>query len=353
MGGLIKIAIFSLILSILLYPGLEKLYLYRQTNILEDLVMAPLSFLGENQTILSNDDKFTRYGTVYKSLDLARGSDLFIGIKNEFKFHEIWVNLTSERDRVFEEKLDIDKEKIAKLRNGKYSMIVYGPFTQESDIYYWIYGLKQLAKESEKDSIVLDNYCELFLPSTEHKCILCKDINRVFFRDNQTCSSLTSNVIKHYKNNFYKICGFDELYANTRLKMILLANGFFIRDKCENGGRLLTYYNDKTINFNYLIQFIYLSLIITTFLLLRNKRRFMIFILILVLSSLPFLYTFDKVYTSDYYRNESAYAYFKFNQDLPKEFKVFEKSFSAKEKKTASIGTLQNKLNFTRYGGNF
>ena len=66
--------------------------------------MAPLTFLGEEQVILSNDDKFSRYNTKYQSLDLVRGNDLFIGIKNEFLPHGRWVNIDEERDRINRER---------------------------------------------------------------------------------------------------------------------------------------------------------------------------------------------------------------------------------------------------------
>ena len=88
MKNLYWFIIFSFVLAMLIYPGFDKLYFYRQTNILEDLVMAPLAFLGENQTILSNDDKFTRYKTKYNGLDLLRERDLFIGIDlQQFTIH--------------------------------------------------------------------------------------------------------------------------------------------------------------------------------------------------------------------------------------------------------------------------
>src|SRR3989338_2277977 len=111
---LIKVIVVSLVLATLIYPGFERLYLYKQNNELEDLVMAPLEFLGKDQIILSNNDKFTRYGTNYKELDLLRERDLFIGIKNEFLFHEKWVNLSEERNRVFEERLTILKNNFYK-----------------------------------------------------------------------------------------------------------------------------------------------------------------------------------------------------------------------------------------------
>mgnify|MGYP001614446213 CR=1 FL=1 len=173
-SDLVKYIVFSLALAMLIYPGFEKLYLYKQTYELEDLVMDPLGFLGENQTSLSNDDKFTRYGTKYSSLDLLPNRDLFIGIKNEFKFHERWENLTLERDRGLEERIGMINDYYEKIKNGTYTSIIYGPNTHELDIYFLIYKLQVYLPVNSKERAYndLDNYCEIFLPSTEHKCTL-------------------------------------------------------------------------------------------------------------------------------------------------------------------------------------
>lgn len=344
MGGndnLIKVVIFSLVLAALLYPGLEKLYLYRQTYILEDLVMGPLAFLGENQTILSNNDKFTRYGTNYKSLDLVRGNDLSIGIKQEFKFHERWINLTQERNRVTQDRIDLLSDFHRGLSNEEYSLIIYGPGTPKLDLYH-------LVKDSSK---FVDNYCEIFLLSTEHKCLLCSDVIRVFFKYNQTCNSLIPQVIKYYTNNFYKICRADELIANTRLKTFLMLNGFFMKERCSGGGRLLIDYNSKSFRINDLLNLLYLSLVIIGSFFLKFKMKLMaiIFVVIIILLFLP-LNIFNDSYISKQYVNESAYAYS--NLALPIELSEIEelKSVDNKWPVTAiAIGVNKERLRLYRY----
>src|SRR3989344_43769 len=203
---LIKVIVVSLVLATLIYPGFERLYLYKQTNELEDLVMAPLEFLGKDQIILSNNDKYTRYGTNYKELDLLRERDLFIGIKNEFLFHEKWVNLSEERNRIKRERWDDLINLRTKLSNNEYSVIIYGPATVELDLYSLIRGEN------------LDNHCEIFLLSEEHKCTLCKYTTRIFFRENEICDNIMSDILDYYADNFYRICRFDELAANFKIR---------------------------------------------------------------------------------------------------------------------------------------
>ena len=340
MGKIFKVVVFSLALAVLIYPGFEKLYLYRQTNILEDLVMAPLDFLGEGQTILSNDDKFTRYGTKYEGLDLVRGQDLSIGIKNEFKFHERWVNLNEERSRVALERIDMLDNFHRKLSSGEYSLIIYGPGTPKLDLYH-------LVKDSSK---FVDDYCEIFLLSTEHKCLLCSDVIRVFFKYNQTCNSIIPQIIEDYTNNFYKICRADELIANTRLKMFLMLNGFFIKEKCS-GGRLLTDYNDKEFRLNDFLNLLYLLLVIIGLFFLKFKIKLMaiIFVVTIILLFLP-LNIFNNNFISKDYANESAYAYS--NLALPIELSEIEelKSVDNKWPVTAiTIGVNKEQLRLYRY----
>ncbi len=363
MAGLIKIAIFSLLLSILLYPGFEKLYLYRQTIKLEDLTMAPLSFLGENRTILSNDDKFTRYGTKYKELDLLPNRDLFIGIKNEFLFHNRWVNLTEEKNRVFEERLSMVGDYYEKIKNGSYSLIVYGPATNELDIYYLIYKLEVILPKIYGDSknygyFDLDNYCEIFLPSAEDKCTLCKDIVRIFIKENKTCDSLAWKTADYYSKNFHKICKLNELTANTKLKVNMLGNGFFIPDKCQNGGKLLTNYNDKAFRIDDVISVLYLATAILMLVYFRKNTKLCGYIFLTLLILFLPLNLFNESYVSEYYTNESAYAYFE--MAMPPELKASEVTYSAQFDKPASIAkatlvTKKGELKFPilRYGGKF
>lgn len=296
---LVMAVLFSLILATLLYPGLEKLYLYKQTNILEDLVMGPLAFLGENQTILSNDDKFARYNTKYKSLDLLPNRDYFIGIKNEFNFHERWANLNEERERIKTERWSSLKDFRKKVAENTYAMFAYGPDTVESDLYYIL----------TTQSKVVDNYCEIFLPSTEHRCILCKYVIRTFFRENETCSSIVQEVLDYYANNFYKICRIDELTANFQVRGVIGYNGFYLSDRCENGGTLLTDYNDKDFRMDDFLNILYSSLLIATVILFKFKRRLIIYVLgILIILWLP-LGVFNDNFVSDTYLNESSYIY--------------------------------------------
>ena len=297
--SVLKIVVFSLILSLLLYPGLEKLYLYKQTNELEDLVMAPLGFLAEDQTILSNDDKFTRYGTKYKSLDLLPNRDLFIGIKNEFLFHEKWVNISEEKNRVNVERwLSLAKFR-KNIAENAHSLLVYGPDTTELDLYYVI----------KNESKVVDNYCSIILPTTEHKCTLCKYAIRTFFRENESCNYLMQKMLDYYGDNFYKICRADEITANFQVRTIIAQNGFYAPEKCSNGGTLLMDYNDKNIRLNYLLNILYFSLLVAVVILFKFKRRQILYSLgILMILLLP-LSIFNNNFVSDYALNESSYIY--------------------------------------------
>ena len=79
-------------------------------------------------------------------------------------------------------------------------------------------------------------------------------------------------ILNYYSNNFYKICQIDEIVANTDVKINLMADGFFIVDKCEGGGKLLTEYNNKLLNIKDFLNIIYLVLIILTFVLLIKRK---------------------------------------------------------------------------------
>ncbi len=358
MGGLIKLVIFSFVLATLIYPGLEKLYLYRQTNMLEDLVMAPLGFLGENQTILSNDDKFTRYGTKYKELDLLPNQDLFIGIKNEFSFHERWVNLTEERRRVYIERFNTLRNIHQKISNGYYSLIAYGPFSDELDLVYLYYSLRSIEDPSKSGLSNIDDYCRIILPSTEHKCMLCKDTTRVFFKENETCSYVMQDIITYYIDNFYKACRLSELTANIQFRESMAANGFLILDKCENGGKLLVNYSDKAFRFDDFINLFYLVLTIFTIANLRYSKGLITLILIglVVLLYVP-LDIFNDRYISDYSLNETSYAYAKSifsDPKFPPKIKALEVTHDASYFLPAEVGELEQKdlVIAGRYGNN-
>lgn len=355
MGDYIKVIVFSLVLATLFYPGLEKLYLYRQTYILEDLVMAPLGFLGENQTILSNDDKFTRYGTNYKELDLLPNRDLFVGIKNEFKFHEKWVNLSVERDRIIEERTATINNYYEKIKNGTYPFIVYGPNTHELDIYFLIYKLQVYlpANSKERGYDDLDNYCEIFLPSTEHRCTLsCKNVLRVFFKDNGACGKIMSGIINYYSDNFYEICRRDEFSANVLLRRVMGTNSFFIQDKCKNGGKLLSDYNSKAFRTNSIVNLLYIFLIIFAFKVFKSKPKLSLYIFLILLILFMPVRMFNDNHISKEYANESKYAYSVFN--LPKQLVDLEKSYDAQRMEKANIYKIEPPLDhLTRYGGDF
>ncbi len=347
MGALIKLIVFSLLLSALIYPGLEKLYLYRQTIKLEDLVMAPLGFLGENQTILANDDKFTRYGTKYSSLDTLPNRDLFIGIKNEFKFHERWVNISEERDRIDKGRWNDLVNLRTKLFNNEYSMVIYGPATDELDLYYIIREATFIHSIVSEAGSNLDNYCEIFLPSAEHRCALCKYAVRVFFRENETCDNVMQDVLDYYATNFYKVCRADELTANFKVRVILAVNGFFISDECNGGGTLLTDYDDKGFRIDDLLNILYLFLLVATLVLFRFKRRLIIYILgILILLWLP-LSIFNDNFVSEYSLNESSYTYANKSilddRYLPQNLKELETIRDASYNKPAVINELSPK----------
>ena len=336
-SNVFKVLIFSLALAVLIYPGFEKLYLYRQTNILEDLVMAPLDFLGEGQTILSNDDKFTRYGTKYEGLDLVRGSDLFIGIKNEFLPHTKWINLSEERDRVFKEKQMQLGDFNAKLSDGEYSLVVYGPNTFESDIFQLIYSLKNMKNGIR--TILLDDYCEIFLPSAEHKCVACKDTIRAFFKDKEVCNKFLPEVVNHYTNAFFKICRYDEFVANIKLKSRLAENGFFIKDKCSGGGRLLSTYTNKLFTLTNLLNLAYLSLILTALFFLKFKHGKIFIIIFLVIFLLYFpLNIFNSNYITTSYINESNYTYATVN--IPAQLLRLEELKPAQTENPAKLGAI-------------
>lgn len=361
MGGndnLIKVVVFSLVLATLLYPGLEKLYLYRQTYILEDLVMAPLSFLGKDQTILANDDKFTRYETKYKNLDFVRGDNLFIGIKNEFKFHERWINLTEEKQRVFNERIYILYDLYQKISNNYYSSVIYGPFSDESDLVRLYYALQMTEDPSKSGLSNLDNYCELFLPTTEHRCTLCKGLIRVFFRENETCNYFMPKILDYYSKNFYKICSLNELTANIQVRETMAGNGFFILDKCKNGGTLLSDYNNKDFRLNDYLNIFYLSLLVATLVLFKFKRKLSVYGLLLLIILLLPLNILNNNFVSDYALNETSYAYTNKSllddQRFPQNIKAQEILHDASYYAPAEIGELEQKdlIDAGRYNNN-
>ncbi len=308
----IKIFILSLVLATLIYPGFEKLYLYKQTVNLEDLVMAPLGFLGENKTILSNDDKFTRYGTKYKSLDLLRGRDLFIGIKSEFKFHEKWANLEEERSRVFLERWKQLDNIYRQLKNGEYSLIVYGPLESTLDIF-WLMQFNQIYRERilDKENYEnLDDYCELFLLSTAHGCNECQDQIRIFLKENKSCEKIIPKIGDYYSKNFYKICKLDEITANVGLRTMLLGDNLLVNANCKEGGRLLMRYNDKTFRFIDFLSILSLSILILIFnkYSLKNKKGLSLALLVLTILIFLSLINSNYKYFINYGVNETEYA---------------------------------------------
>ncbi len=345
-SNIIKIALFSLVLAILIYPGLEKLYLYKQTIKLEDLVMAPLGFLGENQTILSNDDKFTRYGTKYEELDLLPNRDLFIGIKNEFKFHERWVNLSKERNRVFNERLNQLKDVGNKIKNKEYSLVVYGPYTNELDLYY-LATLNTTNKNENKEVLPLDSYCEVFLTSTEHRCTDCKSLIRVFFRENESCDKITRSIVDHYKKKFYKICQLEGAVSNYALKAALTANGFFIIDKCEEGGRVIAGYESKTFRIYNLLSILYISIIILIFILVNYRSKLFYFLLIIMIIFIVPLHLYNKAHPPGYYVDGTYYRFLEVA--LPPELEELEESRSVNYKGYAKVVILDPRAELSRY----
>ncbi len=247
MGGLIKIAIFSLTLAILIYPGLEKLYLYRQTIKFEDLVMAPFGFLGKDQTILSDLDRFSRYNTKYTSLELLNGNNLAIGIKNEFKFHEKWVNLTKERERVYDERLQGINESYTSLLNNTYSMIVYGPPVTSGDLASLVYR----AGWGDPEYVESQGLCALILFSPEQKCNDCQFMLAVDL-DKESCENSIGKLNKYYNDNFGKYLAIEGFrnYITIDGKTSV---------ECKSGGSLLKNYTDHYFRLRHLLNIIYLS----------------------------------------------------------------------------------------------
>ena len=275
--------------------------------------MAPLAFLGENQTILSNDDKFTRYKTKYNGLDLLRERDLFIGIKNEFKFHDKWVNISEERERVFEERLTILKNNFyKKLYEGTYSMIVYGPSSKESDIYQILQLSQDLIRRglNNNEASDVDRYCRIVLPSNEHRCLTCDSGLRIFLKETKICNEVIARINDHYSNNFVRICKSDEYFADIIVKAYLSQNGFSMNANCKEGGRLLINYNEKAIRLNDLLNILYLSIIFLIIINLKRKKNLVVLLLCLlvIFASFVYLYKFNDRYVANiYYQNASSF----------------------------------------------
>ncbi len=274
MKDYLKIMVLSLVLALLVYPGFDKLYLYREAIQFEDLVMAPLGFLGKDQTILSDLDRFSRYNTEYKSLELLNGNNLAIGIKNEFKFHERWVNLTKERERVYNERLQEINKTYTSLLNNTYSMVVYGPPVTSGDLAY----LVQRAGWGDPGYVENQGLCALILFSPEQKCNDCQFMLAVDL-DKESCEKSIGKLNKYYNDNFDKFCQFDKSLTNDYFRKYLAIEGFrnYITvggktsAECKGGGSLLEDYTDRYFRLRHFLNIIYLSVIL--FLLLNFIKR--------------------------------------------------------------------------------
>lgn len=268
-----KTMLFSLVLSTLLYPGLDKFYLYREAIKFEDLVMAPLEFLGENQVILSDLDRFSRYNTKYKSLELLRGNNLAIGIKNEFNFHEKWGNLTKERERVYKERRQDISESYANLLNKTYSMMLFGPPVTSGDLSFLI-GEAGLGNPGYAEK---QGFCTLILFSAEQKCNDCQFMLAVIL-DKEHCEKSIDKLNRYYNDNFDKFCQFDKSLTNDYFRNQLAIEGFRnyltidgkTSAECKGGGSLLGEYVNKSFRLRSLLNLVYLSVII--FLLLNFNK---------------------------------------------------------------------------------
>ncbi len=306
----LKVVVLSLVLATLIYPGFTKLYFYREAIKFEDLVMGPLAFLGENQTILSNDDKFTRYGTKYNSLYLVRGSDLSIGIKNEFLFHEKWMNLTTERKRVFEERLIMLRNDFyKKLYEGHYSAIVYGPHIT-LDISQIVQLSQDIVKQglNSNEGSDIDNYCRIVLPTAEHRCLICESGIRVFLKEAKICKDAISQVNDYYRNNFFRACKSDEYFADIVLKGYLSQNGFSINANCKEGGRLLSNYNEKALRLSDLLNILYLSIVFLMIINLKRKKHLIAILCLLAIFAFSVYQFNDRYIANIYYQNASSFV---------------------------------------------
>ena len=301
---IIKIILFSLVLAMLIYPGFDKLYFYSQRNELEDLSLGPFEFLGENQTILSNYDRFSRYNTKYKDLDILLNRDLFIGIKNEFLQHAKYVNLEQERSRVFLERWNQLNDTYNKLSRGEYSLIVYGPLESTLDLF-WLVQFNQLYQETDSNKVDIDDYCLLSLHSTEHGCNECNEQIRIFFKDNKTCEKTLPYISDYYSNNFHKICKLDEITANS-LRTMLIIDKLFVNATCKDGGRLLIRYNNKIFRPIDILNIIYLSALFLFAFARKRKTRLLITLVVLIILAL-FLYLANENYVKMIPVDETLY----------------------------------------------
>ena len=252
----VKVLIFSLALAVLIYPNFQKLYLYRETIKFEDFVMAPLGFLAEDQVILSDSDRFSRYNTNYKSLELLRGNNLLIGIKNEFLFHEKWVNISAERERVYDERLQAINESYKKLLNGTYSLIVVGPAVSSGDLKY----LTERAHLNNTSSAKEHGYCTLIWFTAEQKCNSCQFLLGILM-NNETCNQFIrkDTFTPYVMEKFGEFCKLDKILIENYYHILSDVHGI-ASVKCEEGNTLLLdNYVKKTFQFTDFLRIIYLA----------------------------------------------------------------------------------------------
>ena len=264
--NLLRFITFSLLISVLIYSGLDKLYLYRETIKFEDITMAPFGFLGENQAILSDLDRFSRYNTNYKSLELLNGNNLAIGIKNEFNFHEKWVNLTAEKERVYNERLQDINKSYLNLLNNTYSMILFGPPVTSGDLSF----LTSLTGLGNPEYAETRGFCTLILFTAEQKCNDCQFMIATIL-DKESCEKSISRLNEYYNDNFGKFCKFDRSLTNDYFGKYLTIEGFRhyltidgkTSAECKEGGSLLRDYTDNYFRLRDLIKLVFISVIIS------------------------------------------------------------------------------------------
>ncbi|MFA6888326.1 MAG: hypothetical protein WC254_02410 [Candidatus Woesearchaeota archaeon] len=183
-----------------------------------------------------------------------------------------------------------EQEIITKIKNGTYSLIIFGPPE-------WAISERIL---SNVDNETKQSFCQILVPNNMWLTEEGWHFSYFFFANKQDCQTMLEKMYYYYNQNYQEICTKDKSTANM-ITSVLRQNGLPFDKTCTQGGESLTFlkkgYQTKQVEIIIMILLFALPLIILlpkhNQIPKENQKKYYILLTIIILIIIYLWFTID------------------------------------------------------------
>ena len=237
-----RIAATTILIFLVVSPGLLRIDLYARVHRLRELIDHPLSFIpSQEEEILMEGEliKINQEGKDVIPLDYILIEDAFRDMRDDGLHEHLtsrfnYGNRTNFKD-VFYQATKREATYAKKLKDGKYSLIVYGP-------PYWWTIVRVYNSVWEK---IPFGYYDVYIPNKNFLSQMGRQQTTLLFKDELHARFMREKIREHYYSSFDEICRIDEFTAENTVKETLKINNILLNKTCVAGGDLIREYQNE------------------------------------------------------------------------------------------------------------